>query len=267
MIQSYEKNGWVGPLQLMSREEALHYKQLVIEVDNKHNLMKSDYRCKSNVLFPFVDELTRNPKLISYVSQLIGPNFHCWDTLFWIKKANTLNDVSFHQDSTYWNFDQPEKALTVWFAFDDVTEQHGPIQYVNKSITHALHHVDIKTDTNLLMRGQTVGDLVHGEIVSAICPVGHALIHGPFTVHGSGPNNTNTDRIALGMVFVSTECKPIRTDSPESTMMIWGGDTYNHMLHDPRPTGDWDIDVKNWQKAYDRQHINYYKMKQRAEHV
>ena len=174
MITEYHERGWVGPLQLMSREEALEYKKHVLEVDKKYNLMKSDYRCKSNVLFPFVDDLTRNHKLISYVSQIIGPNFHCWDALFWIKKAGTLNDVSFHQDSTYWNFDKPEKALTVWFAFDDVTEQHGPIQYVNKRIDKSLKHIDIKTGTNLLMRGQTVADLVEGDMISVPCPAGHA---------------------------------------------------------------------------------------------
>ena len=44
--------------------------------------------------------------------------------------------------------------------------------------------------------------------------------------------------------------------------MVAGEDTYNYMLHDPAPCGDWDLDLKNWQGAYDRQHINYYEMEQ-----
>jgi hypothetical protein len=67
----------------------------------------------------------------------------------------------------------------------------------------------------------------------------------------------------MGMIFVSTECKPHLDISPESTVMISGVDEYNYMLHDPSPTGNWINDVNNWKLAYDRQHDNYYKMEQR----
>lgn len=43
--------------------------------------------------------------------------------------------------------------------------------------------------------------------------------------------------------------------------MVWGVDHYNYMLHDPRPTGDWERDKAAWQLAYDRQHENYYRMR------
>jgi hypothetical protein len=66
----------------------------------------------------------------------------------------------------------------------------------------------------------------------------------------------------MGMIFASTECKPVLEISPESTVLVAGVDEYNYMLHDPRPTGEWSIDVVNWQAAYDRQHLNYYKMEQ-----
>jgi ectoine hydroxylase-related dioxygenase (phytanoyl-CoA dioxygenase family) len=262
----YDTHGWVGPIEVMSREEVARYKRLLIKADRQHDLMNSDYRCKSNVLFHWVDEISRHPQIVELVSSLIGPNFHCWDTLFWIKKAGQHKDVSYHQDSTYWNFDQPEKALTVWFPFDDVTLDHGPIEYVNNP-QQPLIHEDIKTDTNLLMRGQTVAQLDKTTTTKVPCPAGSVLVHGPYTIHGSAENTTTTDRYAMGMIFVSTECKPILGLSDESTVMVNGDDIYNHMLHDPQPTGEWDVDLVHWKAAYDRQHINYYKMKQRAEHV
>lgn len=267
LLKEYKSNGFVGPIKLMEPDEALFYKSILVLNDNQLDLMKSDYRCKSNVLFPWVDEITRNKKLIKIVSELIGENFHCWDVLFWIKKPNDGKDVGFHQDSTYWNFDNPTKAVTVWFAFDDVLEEHGPIEYVKGTHKKILKHVDIKRDNNLLMRGQTVKNIPKGELVSMPCPIGHALIHGPFIIHGSKPNISDTTRYAMGMIFVSTECKPIITDGPESTIMIHGHDTYNHMIHDPKPTGFRENDLQNWKVAYDRQHLNYYKMKQRAENV
>jgi hypothetical protein len=261
--EQFERNGFVGPLEIMSREEALEFRALVMDAEEKHNLMRGDYRCKSNVLFPFVDRISRHPKLIEYLSQIIGPNIHCWDTLFWVKYPGDHKDVSFHQDATYWNFDKKHLAVTAWFAFDDVTEEHGSLEYVQGS--HRVfqrRHKDVKTETNLLMRGQTVDEDVPKERIKTRVPAGHVLLHSPYTIHGSADNRATTPRVAMGMIFASTECKPILELSPESTVMVAGVDNYNYMLHDPQPTGVWEEDIKSWQGAYDRQHINYYQMEQ-----
>ena len=261
--EEFELNGFLGPLEVMSREEAAEFCKLVMDTEENIKLMKSDYRCKSNVLFPFVDKISRHPKLIEYLSQLIGPNIHCWDTLFWVKHPGDKKDVSFHQDATYWNFDKKHLAVTAWFAFSDVTEEHGSLEYIKGSHQVFQHrHKDIKTSTNLLMRGQTVDIDVPKERIKTKVPAGHVMLHSPYTIHGSADNQATTPRVAMGMIFASTECKPILNLSPESTVMVAGEDHYNYMLHDPAPCGDWDLDLKNWQGAYDRQHINYYKMEQ-----
>lgn len=263
--EQYEQQGWLGPIEIMSRERALEFRKIIMDLDEKLDLMNSDYRCKSNVLFPFVDEISRNEQLIKTLSEILGPNIHCWDTLFWIKKPGDGKDVSFHQDNTYWNFDKPTLAVTAWFAFDDVTEQHGSLEYIQGSHRpFARRHKDVKTDTNLLMRGQTVDEDLPKERVKTTVPAGHVLIHSPFIIHGSGPNLAATPRVAMGMIFASTECRPRLSISPESTVLVSGVDEYNHMIHDPRPTGNWEKDLAVWKQAYDRQHINYYQMQQRA---
>ena len=263
--ETFETQGWIGPLEVLSKEQTKNYYKSIVDADNRLNLMNSDYRCKSNVLFPWVDEISRTPKLIAYLQELIGPNIHCWDTLMWIKKPGDGKDVSFHQDATYWNFTNKHKAVTVWFAFDDVTPDQGSIEYVQGS--HRIfqkRHKDVKTDSNLLMRGQTVDLEIPKERIKTSVPAGHVLIHSPYIIHGSRMNTTNTTRVAMGMIFASTECKPVLNISPESTIMVAGVDEYNYMQHDPQPTGNWDVDVINWQGAYDRQHLNYYKMEQDA---
>lgn len=255
--------GWVGPLPILSAEETRIYRDMIMKADANLDLMNSDYRCKSNVLFPWADEISRNTTLVGYLEQLIGSNIHCWDTLLWIKKPGDGKDVSFHQDATYWNFSNKQKAVTVWFAFDDVTPEHGSIEYIQGSHrVFQARHKDVKTDTNLLMRGQTVDIEIPKERVRTSVPAGSILMHDPYIIHGSRKNETLTPRIAMGMIFASTECKPLLEISPESTVMISGIDEYNYMQHDPRPTGNWDVDVINWQGAYDRQHINYYKVEQ-----
>lgn len=262
--ETYLEKGWLGPLPVFSPAEISRYKDLVLKTEKELNLMKSDYRCKSQVLFPWVYEIISNPVLRSYVEQLIGPNFHCWDVLFWIKHPFEGKTVSFHQDATYWNFDQKHKAVSAWLAFNDCTLDHGPVEYVNDSHTFTQkNHLDIKTDSNLLMRGQTVDEPI-AETTLAPTPAGHVLLHSPYIVHGSGVNKTQEPRIGCGMIFVSTECKPVIQFAPESTIMVQGVDLYNHMLHDPAPGDDWETNHRHWKTAYDRQHTNYYSVTQEA---
>lgn len=258
----YTENGWLGPLPVFTTEEISHYREQMLKTNINYDLMKSDFRCKSNVLFPWVDEITRHPKLRAYIEQLIGPNFHCWDVLFWIKYPGDNKTVGFHQDATYWNFNNKHKAVSAWLAFDDVTEDQGPIQYaIDRHNFQQKNHLDIKSNTNLLMRGQTVDEAVSG-VISTPCPGGSVMIHSPYIVHGSQPNKSNRVRAACGMVFVSTECEPIIKLARESTVMIQGTDDYNFMDHDPRPTNDLKTNLSAWQQSYDRQHQNYFSLQQ-----
>ena len=267
-VNQYKERGWIDPFSVTNHDTTKKFRDLLFAAEKMVKLSKSDYRYKSNVLFKWVDDLSRNPKIVSTVKELIGPDFHCWDTIFWIKWPNEGRDVSFHQDCTYWNFDKPEKAVNVWYTFTDVTLDHGPLEYYAGSHKlNALNHHDVKTNSNLLMRGQTATFDASDEPIKVTAAAGDVIIHHPYIVHGSGKNVCDTPRLCMSMIYASTECKPILSVEPESTVMICGEDKYNYMMHDPRPTGVWDVDVKNWQAASDRQHANYHSMKQRANHV
>jgi ectoine hydroxylase-related dioxygenase (phytanoyl-CoA dioxygenase family) len=263
-LNQFDQLGVVGPIEIFSKEELVPIREEMLQCDTIHNLMNTDYRCKSNVLFPWVNKVVNHPKLVACVAEILGPNFHCWDTLLWFKKPNSNRDVGFHQDATYWNFDNRHLAVTAWFTFDDADSESGSVEYITGSHKNLLiRHTDIKTDTNLLMRGQTADIDIPKQRLKTVVPAGNIMLHSPFIVHGSGPNISNSGRYAMGMVFVSTQCKPVLKISPESTVMVSGVDNFKHMIHDPKPTGDWETDLKNWKLAYDRQHDNYYQMEQR----
>lgn len=260
--KDYLENGWLGPLPVFNEDEISRYRNELLENHNSIEFMNSDFRCKSNVLYPWVDEMSRHPKLRSYIEQLIGPNFHCWDVLFWIKHPGDNKEVGFHQDATYWNFNNKHKAVSAWIAFNDVTEEQGPIQYaIDPHHFQQKYHLDIKSENNLLMRGQTVDEPI-SETISSPCPAGSVMIHSPYIIHGSKPNRSNKIRAACGMVFVSTECEPIIKNVRETTIMIQGEDQYNFMDHDQQPGLNHQENLKNWKKAYDQQHFNYFALQQ-----
>lgn len=259
----YERDGAVWPISIFSAEEIAGYKLKLDQAVADLDLMNSDYRCKSQVLFPWVAEIAKSPKLTPYLTALLGDSYHCWDTLFWIKQPGDNKRVSFHQDGTYWNF-EPEKGLTVWLSFDGSTADKGAIQYVTQPYVKTIRkHTDRKSNDNLLMRGQTLDR--NQEEVEHTCiaevPAGSIAMHSPFIMHGSVPNMTDNTRAACGFLFVKGDAKPREAYSPESTLWIHG-DVPPHFMLDPAPTGDWELDKSAWQAAYDRQHANYYKMRE-----
>lgn len=266
---TYLRQGAVWPLPAFTESEITYYREQVL-IERAKGLMSSDYRCKSQVLFPWMADIAMSPSIKHYVSAILGDNFHCWDTLFWIKEPKDNKVVSTHQDATYWNFTPKDKALTVWLAFNDVTVQSGAIRYsLGSHVEGQNYHNDIRSNNNLLMRGQTIDNeqtLVNSyQTAYAELAAGQITMHSPFTIHGSAANESYEPRLACGMVFAAAEVKPIATYAQESTLWVSGVDNYGYMLHDPKPTNDALVNEQTWKQAYDRQHENYYRMQQVTE--
>ena len=65
-----------------------------------------------------------NPRIHDLVEGIIGPNFYCWASSFFIKEPFSLSTVGWHQDAYYWPM-HPHHTVTVWLAFDDADEENG----------------------------------------------------------------------------------------------------------------------------------------------
>lgn len=261
--EQFLRDGASWPLPAFDTETIARYRNHVL-AEREKGLMQSDYRCKSQVLFPWMAEIATSDVVKHYVSAILGDDFHCWDTLFWIKEPGDGKVVSFHQDATYWNLAPKEDALTVWLAFNDVTVESGAIEYqLGSHYQGQFAHADLPTQENLLMRGQTIQtDLSEIRITHAELPEGHLTMHSSFIIHGSGANKSTQPRLACGMVFAKGSVRPIVEYALESTLWVSGEDTNNFLLHDPKPGNDTSENLRVWKQAYDRQHENYYKMQQ-----
>lgn len=262
MNKEYEQNGFYGPVSFLSKEEIEYYTSELMHAVDTMDIMNSRYRCKSNVLFPWIDQLSRHPTIIDHLQAVLGPNIHCWDALIWIKDAKSEKYVSWHQDATYWNFLPKEQGTTIWITLSGATPEMGCIEYIRGSHKEQRHHIDVQNENNLLMRGQTIENMEEADIVQVPASAGSFIMHHPYIFHGSAANVSEIPRLAIGLIYASTEVKPIVSYAVESTVMVAGVDEFNHMLHDPSPTGTWQNNIQTWNTAYERQHNNYYKMEQ-----
>ena len=70
--------------------------------------MQGPVRHKPHLLFTWLNELIRHPRIMDAVEDVIGPDILCWGTTFFTKEARNPGYVSWHQDSTYWGLEPPD---------------------------------------------------------------------------------------------------------------------------------------------------------------
>ena len=135
-VEQFHKDGYVFPLDVLSAGEVANIRGQVEAEEAKHGgKLLPGQRSKGHLLFKWLDNLIRDPRVLDPVEQLIGPNILCWNTLFWIKEADHKSFVGWHQDTRYWGLshEHQENVLSVWYALDDSNVQNGCMRVVPRT--------------------------------------------------------------------------------------------------------------------------------------
>ena len=240
-IEQFNTEGYVTPVQIMDAAEAgtLRAKLEATEAARGGKLAPTE-RSKAHMLFKWLDDLIRDPRVLDPIEQLIGPNILCWNTLFWIKEAQSPSFVSWHQDTKYWGLSS-EKVITAWLALSPASLDAGCMRVMPRThIGDVLPHDDQYHQDNLLTRGQQITEGVDdAEAIYMPLQVGEMSLHNYRLAHASGPNNTDDRRIGVSMHFMPTETGQI-VGNWDSAALVRGEDTFGNFTHTPIPAADFD---------------------------
>ncbi len=238
-VSQYREQGFYFPVDALSPEEAASYRQRLEDYETAHGgPLKSNYRHKVHLLFPWAHDLVTHPKILDAVEDIMGPNLICWSTNLFTKEAHDPHFVSFHQDSTYWGLD-PADVMTAWVALSDCPAKSGPMKFVPGSHKTQLGHRDTFHEHNLLTRGQEIAvEVPQEKSVSVILKPGQVSLHHVMLVHGSGPNESDDRRIGLAIRYVPTHVRQVKMR--DSAMLVRGKDDYGNFDFEKPPTGDAD---------------------------
>ena len=240
-IEQFNTEGYVTPVRIMDAAEAgtLRAKLEATEAARGGKLAPTE-RSKAHMLFKWLDDLIRDPRVLDPIEQLIGPNILCWNTLFWIKEAQSPSFVSWHQDTKYWGLSS-ERVITAWLALSPASLDAGCMRVMPRThIGDVLPHDDQYHQDNLLTRGQQITEGVDdAEAIYMPLQVGEMSLHNYRLAHASGPNNTDDRRIGVSMHFMPTETGQI-VGNWDSAALVRGEDTFGNFTHTPIPTADFD---------------------------
>ena len=199
--------------------------------------MRGDLRHKSHLLFPWLDRMVHNERIVDAIDDLYGPDLLCWTTNFFIKEANNPAFVSWHQDSTYWGLDRPD-VVTAWVALTASNRGNGAMGFIPGTHTSdQIPHRDTFAKNNLLTRGQEVAvEVDESKAVTIELEPGEISLHHVRLVHGSPANPSNDRRIGFAIRYIPTSVAQVA--GRDSASLVRGVDRHHHFELEPRPSAE-----------------------------
>jgi ectoine hydroxylase-related dioxygenase (phytanoyl-CoA dioxygenase family) len=241
VIDFYRENGYYFPLRAIDENKAADIRQRLEKFEAAQGEpLKKEHRQKTHLLFPWLAELVREPRILDVVEKIVGPDILVWQTTFFIKEARDTGFVSWHQDSTYWGLSEPE-VVTAWVALSPSTLESGCVKVVPG--THKFDqvpHRETRAADNLLTRGQEIAVSVdEDKVVNMPLQSGEMSLHHIRTFHSSEPNRSADRRIGFAIRYIPTRIRQTQVDGDSATL-VRGTDRYGHFTLEETPAGEFD---------------------------
>jgi len=184
-VADYRDRGYHFPLDALSAGEVADFRRKLEDYEaSSGGPIKAEIRHRSHVLFTWIDQMIRHPKILDAVEDLLGPDILCWNTSFFIKEAHDPGFVSWHQDATYWGLSSSDVA-TAWIAMSPANKVSGCMKFIAGTHTRQVQHEDTFDQNNLLTRGQEIAvEVDEAKAVYVELKPGQASLHHVLLFHG-----------------------------------------------------------------------------------
>ena len=237
-VAAYRDTGYHFPVDVLSAAEARAYRDRLEAFEARQGgPLQGSLRQKSHLLFPWLSDLIRDPRIVDPVADVLGPDLLCFSSSFFIKEASDPGFVSWHQDATYWGLDAPD-VMTVWLAFTPANLVNGCMTFIPGSHHVQIAHRDTFAEHNLLTRGQELAvEVDESQAVPVELKAGQASLHHVLLHHGSAPNRSPDRRIGYAIRYIPTRLAMV-DDQPGHATLVRGVDRYGHFTLEPRPDAE-----------------------------
>ena len=269
-MTQYREDGFISPIRIFSTEEAAKLRASIEAVEAERGPVfredrprpgdpfQGSYRFKSHLLFKWLADIVRDPRLLDVVEPFTGPDILCWTTHWFVKEADSVNYVSWHQDSNYWGVES-DRFVSAWLAVSLSTEESGCLRLLPGSHRGPkLEHVDTWEQDNMLTRGQAIIDVDESKAVKLELEPGEVALFDYRLAHASDPNRSDDRRIGIGIRYMPPSARQTLSDW-DCASLVRGNDPFGNFELEPEPTRDFDpVTVALHQKADVEQRKIYY---------
>lgn len=237
-IAAYHERGYHFPVRIFSDAEiAGMYDRLRATESKVGGRLEGRMNQKPHLLFPWMNELIRHPKILDAVESVIGPDILCWSSQFFAKQPGDRTFVSWHQDATYWGLSRPD-VVTAWVAFTPSVPLSGCMRVIPGTHRQQMQHKDTFDNNNLLSRGQEIAvDVDERQAVDVVLQPGEMSLHHVLIAHGSEPNNAPHPRVGFAIRYLPTDVRQVAGEADSATL-VRGVDKYKYFEPEEPPEAD-----------------------------
>ena len=220
-VEDFGANGFVPPFSVATTDLMQGMRSKLESFEQAQGgALRGSQRFKNHLLFKWLSDFIRTPRILDAVEDLIGPDILVWSTDWWIKESRSPQFVSWHQDSQYWGLDS-DRLVTVWVALSPATVQSGCMRVLPGShVGPDLAHKDTYHDDNMLTRGQEIGGVDENLAVNLEVATGEAALFAYRIAHASHPNQTDDRRIGLAIRYIPPDTRQAYS-IPMKTALRW----------------------------------------------
>ena len=239
IITAFRDEGYYAPLRLFDRAEADDLFHSYVQFQEKAvEILGAEQRFKTHLLAKWLADVVRDPRILDVIEGFLGPNILCWSTAFFAKSANSTDYVGYHQDAAINLIEPHSDIIHLWLALKPTTKKNGCLRVLPRSHLGNVLPLSRSDDgKNVLLEGtQAKLDAAEDEYVDLILDAGEASLHHHRTVHGSGPNQSDTHRIGVSISYMPTTAhNPKRMDS---ATLVRGVDDFGNFAFEAAPDSD-----------------------------
>ena len=210
-LESYEQDGLVFPIEVLTAEEAGKYLLIANDLERQMGGRPQPTELSMlNLHFRWAYDLVCHPKVLDAVEDVLGPDIIAWASGLFPKHPHDPGFISWHQDGTYWNLDSMQ-LVTAWIALSNSTVENGCMRGVPGS--HQLQyqlHKDTYAKDNQLSRGQEIEvDVEEADAVDIVLRAGEMSLHHIKLIHGSNANTSDEQRMGFAIRYVTPRVEQV----------------------------------------------------------
>ena len=123
--ECYRSDGYVSPLRVMSADLAFEYRMKLESIQSMYSddaAATGILTWSASIVLPFVGEIMCSPSLVDPVKAILGDDVLLMAASFFIKEPNSPAFISWHQDLTYWGYEDVSE-VTAWVALTEASRE------------------------------------------------------------------------------------------------------------------------------------------------
>lgn len=205
-IEFYRENGFVRVRGIITREEALRFRERALVLQEKAaSSHKRDVFTQLVNVWARDEEmraLTLHPNVTACATRLAGTALRLWHDQLLIKRPRNARATEFHQDQPYWPHADSPNPISCWIALGDVPVERGCMTFLPG--THARTDLSPQNLGDARSLFSLAPDLEWSERITVPLQAGDCTFHHGRCAHMATPNETDEDRVAHVAIFFET---------------------------------------------------------------